>query len=1042
MWDILAVKAGEVWLWKDDVPTCYEPSCWRDQPVGNYIVLRDRSTNPVTYQLYLHLKQDSIPDDIKVKGFGVAQGQFIGVVDNTGQSSGSHLHFQVQVPLYGDNYYWGRSVDITFDDVSVNGGRPRIHNSRYCLDFNYCGRPGDVCKTSQLYYISQNQRVYPEDSTPPTGDIISPSTGETHTIALPLEGLANDLGDGDSTPSGLRSAQFIVNYNGDWTEIGPEFNEPTFTYDWDWCAAEVPNGPVSVALRLIDNRGNQAPGLPGLQHVIKHFDCLPQPPPPNCQPSANQVAIFTEIDYLGDCQILNIGNYANSTSFDPVGGNNTHSILVGSSVQAELFTGSNFSGRTEILQANDANLSDNPTGGGTLSSLRVSTRNSPLGISSPPILPLAPVMASSIASSNTTFTAPYSTALENGTDGWTFETNSLWHLSTTASHSADHSFRYADQTKGNYDTGSANAGILESPIIRLPVSQDVYVLQFWYRYATESSYTHWDQRRILISVDGGDYTEIHQFTDDPMLGWIQARIDLLPFYGDMDREHIIRLRFHFDTVDKHNNAFEGWFIDDFQIEAEPVRAIICPDDYYEPNDIPNDAKKLAYGKTADAAICHGTDLDYFRFEGSARDRVVVDIDAKSKGSDVDGYLFLLDSDGRSVLAESDDEILYKKQDPLLGYMLPRNGLYYLKFQAWDHPMGVGEYSLNLLSDHQNPSITLQYPAEDSSIPPDQITLTAQATDAESSVRYVQFMVHKGNWETGKWIELGTDYDGSDGWSAILDASSLPDGEIISVYATAYDWAGNWDHDAAWNVKVDSRSFILYLTKLLNPAQSTGQHLQWTAAGSGSENALVTLQQRTNNGQWLNLLTNSALREYWFIGQANNSYTFRVSTQDPTGNQVTDQTNTSIPAAATLCSQPDPWDASASVNDNDYTNATPISAQGGGQTHNFCNPAATDYLNDEDWFSFSAKEGKSYTLVTDHQGGAAVIIRFYAADGTTLLAESVPTAFEQATALHWDAVKDGIIYVQLLHSDGRIAGNGVSYSVTLGDELVFLPATSR
>ena len=121
MWDILAVKDGIVWVWDDTVPTCYEPSCWQTQPVGNYLVIKDESTEPDTYHLYLHLKQDSIPADLKKRGTPVKQGQFIAIVDNTGQSSGSHLHFQVQVPYLGEDHYWGRSVDVTFDDVGADG---------------------------------------------------------------------------------------------------------------------------------------------------------------------------------------------------------------------------------------------------------------------------------------------------------------------------------------------------------------------------------------------------------------------------------------------------------------------------------------------------------------------------------------------------------------------------------------------------------------------------------------------------------------------------------------------------------------------------------------------------------------------------------------------------------------------------------------------------------------------------------------------------------------------------------------------------------
>ncbi len=158
LWNIHAARGGVVWLYKDDITTCYEYTCSDKQPLGNYIVIKDTSTDPVSYQLYLHLKQGSIPDELKMQGTPVSQGQFIGNVDNTGQSWGHHLHFQVQVPLYGENYYWGRSIDIVFDDVDINGGRPRVQNA-WCNDLTYCDVPGDICSSFRSEYTSQNEVV-------------------------------------------------------------------------------------------------------------------------------------------------------------------------------------------------------------------------------------------------------------------------------------------------------------------------------------------------------------------------------------------------------------------------------------------------------------------------------------------------------------------------------------------------------------------------------------------------------------------------------------------------------------------------------------------------------------------------------------------------------------------------------------------------------------------------------------------------------------------------------------------------------------------
>ena len=117
MYRLHASKAGTVWRTRWDAPN------GDDSDMGNYIVLKDTSTTPTTYQLYLHLAQDSIPLELRAEGAYVAQGDFIGIADDTGKSTGHHLHFHVHT---NPDSYWGTSVDITFDDVDINGGRPPL----------------------------------------------------------------------------------------------------------------------------------------------------------------------------------------------------------------------------------------------------------------------------------------------------------------------------------------------------------------------------------------------------------------------------------------------------------------------------------------------------------------------------------------------------------------------------------------------------------------------------------------------------------------------------------------------------------------------------------------------------------------------------------------------------------------------------------------------------------------------------------------------------------------------------------------------------
>jgi hypothetical protein len=343
MYRLHASKAGTVWRARWDVPN------GDDSDMGNYFVLKDTSTTPTTYQLYLHLAQDSIPQELRSAGAYVAQGDFIGIADDTGQSTGHHLHFHVHT---NPDSYWGVSVDITFDDVDINGGRPRRES-----DLPYCTRPDDVCNKFRNYYISGNS-VY-DDASPPTGDLFEPSTGLKATSpSVHVDGWTIDEN------SGLARARLLAYFNNSWHEVGDEITTLTFNMDWDICADNVPDGPVSLALRAWDKAGNQTLDLPGLTHIIKEYSC--ESAHPACTPAADQIAIFSDVDYHGNCQIFDLGEYANPDSFSATGDNDVESIIVGSNVLAELFGNPDFTGRSETLMVDDSNLDDNLIGGNKL----------------------------------------------------------------------------------------------------------------------------------------------------------------------------------------------------------------------------------------------------------------------------------------------------------------------------------------------------------------------------------------------------------------------------------------------------------------------------------------------------------------------------------------------------------------------------------------------------------------------------------------------------------------------------------------------------
>jgi len=1036
MWDILAIKGGVVQIARWSVPN------GDDSDMGNYIVVKDPTTSPVTYHLYLHLAQDSIPPELRTPGSPVIQGQFLGVADDTGASTGHHLHLQVQVPLYGENYYWGRSVDFAFDDVDINDGHPRVDAS-YCRDPRYC-RDSDVCNTFRKSYTSQNVRRYIHpDTTPPTGGITSPATGETYEETLPLQAWAYDLGDPGEDPVGIESARFIAFYDGAWREIGPVFQpdaqNPDFSFNWNWCDYGIPDGPVSIALRLSDIRGNMADPLLGLRHVTKDYDCHPPTEPPACQPASDQIALFSEINYRGDCQILDTGAYLDSTAFPDVGENNTRSILIGRDVWAELFTETNFHGRSEITIQDDPSLGENPIGNGTLSSLRVTayaTRN-------PSLEPAfgGGLVNRNPAASQGEVTAPISETVEGDTTGWV--TDGLWSVSAAQSRSPSHSWRYGIDATNNYDTYSANDGLLTSPPITLPVSSSPYVLQFWQRYQTESHYRHWDQRIVQLAWDGGPFEDVVQLSDDPMGGWLKTRIDLLPYY-DMGQEHVLQIRFKFDTRDAYRNQYEGWFIDDIRVAAEPVTACTPPDGN-EPNDSAAQAAPISVGDTIRGTICPGWDVDFYTFTAQAGDRLAFDVDAKASGSALDAYLFLLDSDGTSELAENDDEILFQVQDPLLGYLVPRDGTYYLKLRAWDHPAGTGAYTLTISADTAPPAVRLSDPAENGYLPRGRATVTAQASDNGSGVQRVEFWAHSGDWLNSGWEQLPTDYDNTNGWQTTLDTTAFNEGDTIALYANAFDRAGNAAHDVIWNVRIDSNPPTVTMTPLPAAATSTAIHIRWSATDTVSGIANVLLEYSIDGGDWQILAESPWLRDYWLVGQAGHHYAFRVTVSDGAGNSTTAETvSTAIPAAESLCPTFDPWDVDADTNDNQRIHATTIIYQGEAQIHNLCNPASDDRLGDADWLRFDAKSGEGYVLtaVPARGSAAAVRIRLYASDGTTLLAEAAPSVFGTPTTLFWHADQNRTVYALLEHVDASVSGSGTAYSVQLGKPVIYLPLLIR
>lgn len=253
MFPLVAAKGGTVFHWKD---TCSNG----DTYCTNSITLQDRSTTPWTYQIYIHIAKDSIPEQLKTVGTPVLQGQYIADVDDTGYSSGHHVHFMVVAEntryLSGNGYVWGVAEDITYKDVEINwdpvsqGGRPRL-----AYEAETYGGEG------RTYYISGN-----EPANPPTGGLTAPSNR-----TLLTDPLMQVSGWGEDDTS-VTKYEVMAKYDTDWVLIDEVDGGDTFSTTVDLCETDIPDGAFKLGLRIWDYEGNLS-GIKTVRKLVKDVTC-------------------------------------------------------------------------------------------------------------------------------------------------------------------------------------------------------------------------------------------------------------------------------------------------------------------------------------------------------------------------------------------------------------------------------------------------------------------------------------------------------------------------------------------------------------------------------------------------------------------------------------------------------------------------------------------------------------------------------------------------------------------------------------------------
>ncbi len=1082
MFPLLASKAGTVWAYYDSIPN-------NNHSNVNYIVLRDPTTNPVTYQLYYHLAYGSIPASLKQIGTVVNQGDFIGNVDNTGYSTGNHIHFMVYADPTDPGSHWGNSVDIIFSDVTVNGGRPRT-----CYEAKTWPWLGSECMPGDIYYSGNR------GGTPPSGELTAPDPWTT--VTGPVVNVAGRGWDN----KWVTNLQVAADYDGEWKAISPLLTDNPFNINLDLCAANVPDGPLTLGLWVWDDEGTRTLLAQTPRPIAKNYACPAQPPP--CTPAADQVALYSGLNYTGTCQVYPaVGGIYNSGIYDTgslgaLADNSAASIQVGSNVMATVFdqnfVNGAFNGRPETFDAADAGLGDNRIGVGQLSSLVVRPASAP----SAPALVNPPLTRSdralnttdsfllvwngseggadyqveltypdnskktspwlkatawsagslpagsyswkvtarnrwgSAASSPAAFTVdgavlstppavsfPFADNMQSGVNNWLAA--GLWRQTNSSSSGEDPNniFWVASQSSdGTYASSTIFASDLTSPPVFIPQGTSAY-LRFREYVHTESPQTFWDQRLVQISVNGGAFSDLYQMNDDPTDWWVYSPYIDLSAYANST----IRVRFHFNQVDRYNNSFSGWRIDDVTISANAPDLSLAES---SPNDSTAQATPLALNSTVDGYICPAGDVDYYSFTVAGGETVTFDIDAQSENppSSLDTYIFLIDTDGRSVIAENDDEVSWQVRDSLLRYTFNRAGTYYLKVKSWSYPGSSVSgytcanyfYKLKINGDNLAPQFYFTAPLG-GWIGPRPTNLSVEAFDAGSGIAQVEFWWHSPDWVIDTWHLLARDTDGSDGWTATLNpAGKTIDNSVIAVRATD---VGRLTSARWFAPRYDANPPTTRLVSLPAVNYSTVIPLAWNASDTGSGISYMQIQYKDNGGSWQlwNVTFPGDKRSALFVGQPGHTYGFTIHGIDNVGNvesyASTPEASTTIAASCT----PDTYDAI--VPNDGSSGSAAVLPLGVFQEHNFC-PAG-----DEDWVTFTVPSAGDYlALVNSLSGAAAVNLFVTTSDGQTVLDSGHSPALASGVEVKFTAPSAGTYKIHLTPLNSGLWGSDMRYKI--------------
>jgi hypothetical protein len=468
----------------------------------------------------------------------------------------------------------------------------------------------------------------------------------------------------------VASGQLMYNTGNAWQPIGPVLTTNSFSTDIDLCQAKIPDGKFFLSLVITDMAGKTSAENTALTELTKNYACPIDPPV--CTPGENQVALTSEINFQGNCQLLDIGKYSNLDDLASIKNDETSSVQLGSGVSLLLYPDAGYDGTLDFYQVSDPDLSDNPIGLKNAASAKVVARINP------PSAPLLTVPAAPSAEDDIQFAWTADEGMETqasltGPNDFSASTDWLtdrvWHIGTLAA--GDYTLTVSARNLAG--TVQTTTTFTVTPPIPAPVAAldalpeatgSTAIKLTWSVSSGEDTIDHFEIRYRLVGAEWQDWS-VQPAADD------RSAV----FTGELGDTYEFILR----AVATNGKTMD--FGDIAQARTFLINA--CIEDTYEGSDPGDDeqsgAAQIVVGVEQTHNWCPAADVDWLTFQATKGQQL--EITAAPTGTNAGVVMKLYDTDGVTLLGEYHPTTVNAAS--MIKWTVPADGIYTLRLSPAD-----------------------------------------------------------------------------------------------------------------------------------------------------------------------------------------------------------------------------------------------------------------------------------------------------------------------------------------------------------------------